>query len=514
MLAASSLFRLLCLLCAACFLQVAGPCNRAVAGTIQLVSPGDADSVPAGQVTLLLQVSLDPGQELLGFAMVVDDVPVKTRSIAVSTGNPDLGLHRFQVDLAAGTRRISVIAHTTAGELLSGALTLNVHGPGGEDPLLRPNLYVLAIGVSSYREPSLRLRFPAKDAIDLVAALRRQSGGLYNEVRVRLLVDAAANKADLLDALEWLQRQTTSRDVVVLFLAGHGIRDGATGVYYFLPADAELDAVKRTMLSQDDLRTTLHSLPGKVLVFLDTCFSGQLMRQQQRSPLGVEQFIADLVSADNGVVVFASSSGKQTSQESADWRNGVFTRALIEGLSGNAVLPGRETITISMLDLYVSERVKQLTGGVQTPTLSRPQSGQDFPIALPQALPSSNSQPIPRPPVAPPDNQLQPRPQVPVPWRIQLPSNQPQPRPQISPPRAYVWQPAVVRRRSVKPALLTTGIVAFPVGFIALVAGGIAYAAATFHNTDKTGAVAGGVLMGVGGVAFVASWPLLIIGAR
>lgn len=361
----------------------------AAAGTVQVVSPSSSDSVPAGPITLLLRISLDSGQVLQGILVHIDDVLVETRGIAVVTGNPAQALHRMQLDLAAGTRHVKFTAQTNTGDLPPASLQLRVIAPAEADSLLRPNLFVLAVGISSYQEPSLHLRFPAKDAIDFSGAMRRQGGGLYKSVKIRLLVDAAANKADLLDALDWLQHQATHRDVVVLFLAGHGIRDSATSRYYFLPADADLSAVNRTMLSQDDLRATLHSLPGKVLMFLDTCYAGQMMRHTERAPLDLERFVQELVQAESGVVVFSSSSGKQTSQESADWRNGAFTRAVVEGLSGKAALPGHEAITLSMLDLYISERVKQLTGGVQTPTLSRPQSVQDFPVALrnPQLAP-------------------------------------------------------------------------------------------------------------------------------
>jgi hypothetical protein len=37
-----------------------------------------------------------------------------------------------------------------------------------------------------------------------------------------------------------------------------------------------------------------------------------------------------------------------------------------------------------MLDLYLSERVKELTKGQQTPTTTKPQSIPDFPVALVQ----------------------------------------------------------------------------------------------------------------------------------
>ena len=37
---------------------------------------------------------------------------------------------------------------------------------------------------------------------------------------------------------------------------------------------------------------------------------------------------------------------------------------------------------MNMLDLYLSERVKELTGGKQTPTTVKPQTVPDFPMAV------------------------------------------------------------------------------------------------------------------------------------
>jgi hypothetical protein len=49
---------------------------------------------------------------------------------------------------------------------------------------------------------------------------------------------------------------------------------------------------------------------------------------------------------------------------------------------GKADYPGKGTITINMLDLYLSERVKELTGGKQTPTTAKPNTISDYPIAV------------------------------------------------------------------------------------------------------------------------------------
>jgi hypothetical protein len=43
---------------------------------------------------------------------------------------------------------------------------------------------------------------------------------------------------------------------------------------------------------------------------------------------------------------------------------------------------GKGRITINMLDLYISERVKELTKGKQTPATAKPKTIPDFPVAL------------------------------------------------------------------------------------------------------------------------------------
>ena len=81
-------------------------------------------------------------------------------------------------------------------------------------------------------------------------------------------------------------------------------------------------------------------------------------------------------------MVFASSTGKQYSFENPNWGNGAFTKAVVEGISGKADYTGKGKITIYMLDLYISERVKELTKGKQTPATAKPQTIPDFPLVL------------------------------------------------------------------------------------------------------------------------------------
>jgi len=41
-----------------------------------------------------------------------------------------------------------------------------------------------------------------------------------------------------------------------------------------------------------------------------------------------------------------------------------------------------EKITVTTLESYVAERVKELTEGIQTPTVAKPQTIPDFPIGV------------------------------------------------------------------------------------------------------------------------------------
>jgi uncharacterized caspase-like protein len=95
----------------------------------------------------------------------------------------------------------------------------------------------------------------------------------------------------------------------------------------------------------------------------------------------IDKFANELTAAENGIIVFASSTGTQLSQEKDEWNNGAFTKALVEGMRGAAARPGLPAISISDLEGYVSRRVKELTDGNQRPVMAQPKTVEDFPIA-------------------------------------------------------------------------------------------------------------------------------------
>ncbi len=253
---------------------------------------------------------------------------------------------------------------------------------------LKPTLYLLAAGISDYlsNEHIPDLQYAAKDASDFAASFQKQEGGLYGKVVVRLLKDSQATAGDVLDGLDWIKKETTTKDVAIVFLSGHGENDQELR-YYFCPYDYDRPRRLRTAIAMDDIQKTLAAIPGKVIFFIDSCHSGDVLGKRYaikggRPEVDITGLVNELSSAENGAVVFASSTGRQNSSESEEWQNGAFTKAIVEGLDGKADLLGNGKITISSLETWMAERVKELTEGVQTPTVAKPQTIPDFPIGL------------------------------------------------------------------------------------------------------------------------------------
>jgi uncharacterized caspase-like protein len=143
-----------------------------------------------------------------------------------------------------------------------------------------------------------------------------------------------------------------------------------------------VDRLQATGVPFQEIRTRLGNLNGKALLFVDTCHSGNVMGGRTGLSNDINGVLNELSSPEYGLVVLASSTGKQFSLEDASWGNGAFTKALVEGLAGQADLKKRGRITHKMLDFYVSDRVDELTHGQQTPVNPSPQGVPDYPIAL------------------------------------------------------------------------------------------------------------------------------------
>ena len=244
-------------------------------------------------------------------------------------------------------------------------------------PDTRPRLFLLAVGVSEYDQPDYRLGLPAKDASDFADVMQQQAGKQYRSVEVRRLINGQATRQRTLEGLQWLANAAETGDVAMLFIAGHGV-NVLNGEYYFIPVDGHRDRLAQTAVPERAIRDALARVRGQALFFVDTCHAGNVIGNPRSSARELSRMASELASAENGVVVFASSSGRQESEESASWGNGAFTKAVISGLRGQADLNKSGRVTFKGLDFYVSEEVRRLTSGRQTPVTITPIGVADF----------------------------------------------------------------------------------------------------------------------------------------
>jgi len=343
-----------------------------------VLSPQDGASVSTEEIEVRYAVRAPADAPVTAVRALVDGRPVEgARGIKVEAATTDQSL---RVRVPSRDCEVALIAENRHGASEPGRVRLKWGGQPTEAFAIKPKLYALVVGVSKYADESIRLRYAAKDAGDFAAALQRLKGGIYRDVQVKLLTDEQAVKDEVLDGLDWVRKETTSKDVAMVFLAGHGVND-SDGSYYYLPANVNVEKLMRTAVQFSVIKQTVATITGKALFFVDTCHSGNVMGGR-RGLDDITRVVNELASVENGVVVFASSTGRQYSLENDEWQNGAFTKALVEGLGGKADYGGKGRITVNMLDLYLSERVKELTGGKQTPTTTKPPTVPDFPVAM------------------------------------------------------------------------------------------------------------------------------------
>jgi hypothetical protein len=243
-----------------------------------------------------------------------------------------------------------------------------------------PNLWILAIGVNQDTNIS-SLNYCVADVQGIIESFKAQAGKLYNKVNTLLIADNAAitpTAQNIRDNLKWLD-QAGPRDVIVLFLAGHGLTVGNN--FYFAPKDvvAKTKAdLARTAISDTDILSVLDA-PGNRLIFIDACHSG-----------GVDANLMTRALMESNGLVFTASQGDERSSEFGDLAHGIFTYSIMQGLSGRYNAGAQKDIKILPLSVsvlnFVSQEVERRTRNSNDPQTQHPNvyslGFQDLTIAV------------------------------------------------------------------------------------------------------------------------------------
>ena len=356
--------------------------NTILPPVLLVSSPTEASGVSSNQVEVTYSVRTPHDAPLTRLRVRVNgqavDLPGAPNLSPATNGN-----HVVIVPIPERDSEIQLFAENKNGVSPPGTVRVLWRGSTNQNDAKnapKAKLYMVAVGVSKYDKADYQLDFAAKDATDFARSMKQQKNTMYRDVEVKLLTDKDATRDQVLSGLQWLQSRVTASDVGMLFLAGHGINDAEQN-FYFLPVNADVKELKKTGVVFTEIRNTMARMQGKSLFFVDACHSGNVLGGRRLALADMNLVVNDMTSEENGVVVFSSSTRKQLSQESSDWNNGAFTKALVEGISGKADLQKNGSVTYKELDVYVGARVSELTNGEQTPVTQAPGGIPDFTIA-------------------------------------------------------------------------------------------------------------------------------------
>jgi hypothetical protein len=364
-------------------------------------------SLTSRERTLKLNVKAKDSEYLLDrFYVDVNGVPIYgSRGIALREHRSKTWEQEIEVELCAGKNTIDVsVLNEKGAESLKERMFVDC-----EVPPVRPNLYVLAVGVSDYQDSRFRLTYADKDARD-VADLFESKRSRFGEIKVLRILDRDATRENILQARHLLTASHVD-DVVVVFFAGHGLLDSKLD-YYFATADIDFNNPANRGLPYEAIEELLDGIRArKKLLLMDTCHSGELDKeeiqagQSEKQPegevkvatrSGLERKLSPRVGLVNsyqllrerfvdlrrgtGAVVIAAAGGTEYSVESAAWKNGVFTYALLRGLRGEANQGRDAHVRVSKLRDFVEQEVRRLTADRQSPTVRRENLEFDFAV--------------------------------------------------------------------------------------------------------------------------------------
>jgi hypothetical protein len=311
--------------------------------------------------------------------------------------------------LAEGQNWVEIVALDTLGRS-SDALRFRTILTRGQ---ASPRRYIVAMGVSRYREQGLNLEFAAKDAREVAAALEAAHPG---KSEVLLLTDDAVNR-DALSKVGQFLREARESDEVIWFCAGHGFLDKQFE-YRFAGYDFQVEDMNAGGFTLNEIVATLgQSRSLRRLILLDTCHAGLMGERDEailsrgepgtllagvraiqtrgmaprNKPLisGIQQarYVEEMFRLPGtlrGVNVIGASGGAQYALESGEWKNGVFTACLIEGIRDRKADSNHDgAVHLDEIREYLARRVTELTGGAQKPSVVALEADQDIVLRAP-----------------------------------------------------------------------------------------------------------------------------------
>lgn len=344
----------------------------------------------------------DAKHPIIDMKVLVNGVPLFEEAPEVLEHKQEVNM-AITVPLTSGDNFIEIYAVNSQGvKSLKEAFTI-------ESKLKekKPNLYLVTIGVSEYKQDKFNLNYAAKDSKDVIAKFEKSK--LYKNIYTKNLSNSDATNARISTLTDFV-KQADYNDVVIIFAAGHGVLDENLD-YYFASYDMDFYQPESRGIAFESFEHILEATKSrKKLLLLDACHSGEVDKDEVEITENVVQDeenitfravgkdisvkggkkmstfqFSKMLFADtresNGATVISSASGTEYAIEGKDWNNGVFTFTLLDGLGNKAADLNRDgEVMLSELQTYLNIRVIELTDGRQSPNSRVENLKSDFRI--------------------------------------------------------------------------------------------------------------------------------------
>lgn len=236
--------------------------------------------------------------------------------------------------------------------------------------MTQPTLYALCVGINDYQYvPKLGGCVP--DATNVYNYLARTSANTDFKFSGKMLLDAEATKANVVEAFKQHLGQAKPGDVAFFYFSGHGAEEDADAVFWDASQKKTLNTIVCydsrspqgiTDLADKELRYLIHGVTGDAkgdaaphfVLIMDSCHSGDVTRDAELIPRLTERgnprqwsdfIFADKISRDAVAAApslknvlpqgqhihFSSCEGSELAYEVGG--SGVFTSTLLEVLS-------------------------------------------------------------------------------------------------------------------------------------------------------------------------------------
>ncbi len=233
--------------------------------------------------------------------------------------------------------------------------------------------WAVVVGIAHYPKLAAdqQLEFPEADAQSIYSILISREGGDFKAENVHTLVGPKATLAAIRYEIgQWLPENAQEGDRVLIYFAGHGFIDKATGKGYLAPYDVDPKNLTATAYPMDELSSVVGTkIRAKNRILLtDACHSGAI------SPDEAQSLNKNLLSLDQSLFSLTASRDREVSYESSQLGHGLFTYYVVTGLAGEADTDRDGFVVADELAEYVHTQVREAAakaGYRQNPTFDR-----------------------------------------------------------------------------------------------------------------------------------------------